>query len=93
MLEEARDNGSLTLDKAKLGNRLAEKSKTLYRDAGVKDFKKYIAMAESDGIVTIGGGGTEAWVALKGAQPPTAGGTMESLISAAPLMSGFGYYS
>ncbi|KAH6918938.1 hypothetical protein BKA70DRAFT_34706 [Coprinopsis sp. MPI-PUGE-AT-0042] len=93
VLEEARDGGSLTVEKALLGNKLAEKSKTLYRDAGVKDFKKYIATAEADGIVTVGGGGTGTWVALKGAQIPQGGGESIQPTMSAPLLGGFGYYT
>lgn len=83
------------MDKAILGNKLAEKSKTLYRDAGAKDFKKYIAMAESDGIVTVGGGGTGTWVALKGAGGQIlqgSGESMQSVISA-PSLAGYAYYT
>jgi hypothetical protein len=95
VLEEARNGGSLQVDKAILGNKLAEKSKTLYRDAGVKDFKKYIAMAESDRVVVVGGGGTGTWVALNtegGQHAQGSGGTMQSVISGSSL-AGYGYYT
>jgi hypothetical protein len=40
------------------------KHENVYQEAGVKRFKEYIALAESDGVVQMGGSGGCAWVSL-----------------------------
>ena len=36
----------------------------VYQEAGVRKFKEYIALAESDGVVLVGGSGGYEWVSL-----------------------------
>jgi len=47
-----------------VGSELA-KEENLYQRAGVRSFKKYIALAEERGIVTCGGIGGHEWVSFK----------------------------
>ncbi|KAG2020726.1 hypothetical protein CC2G_006034 [Coprinopsis cinerea AmutBmut pab1-1] len=66
VLALASDQGDPKVLKPRLGNLLMQQSHSVYTDAGVNTFKKYIELAEKRGIIETGGGGVGAWVALKG---------------------------
>jgi len=57
--------GETRVSRPNLGNRLTKRSPTVYTDAGVKDFKKYMDLAVAHGVVNIGGGGYGQWVELR----------------------------
>lgn len=40
------------------------KHENVYQEAGVRKFKEYIALAESDGVVLVGGSGEYDWLSL-----------------------------
>ncbi|TFK26437.1 hypothetical protein FA15DRAFT_667527 [Coprinopsis marcescibilis] len=64
VLEECKADGKIRVEKSVLGNLLLESYPKLYQEVGVKTFKKYLALAETEGIVMEGGGGPQAWVEL-----------------------------
>lgn len=63
-LQKARAEGKKEVLRSVLGGILA-KDKTIYQVAGVATFNAYIMMAAQKGLVTLGGTGGKAWVALK----------------------------
>ncbi|KAJ2929213.1 hypothetical protein H1R20_g7891, partial [Candolleomyces eurysporus] len=71
------DKGETRISRANLGNEIIRlSSPDVYKEAGFKDFKKYVQAAEQFGIIIVGGGGIESWVELRSegrpgiAEPP-----------------------
>lgn len=57
--------GKDQVPKSQLGNLILAQSRRAYGDAGVSSFKRYIEKALRDGMVEVGQGEQEEWVALK----------------------------
>ena len=63
-LKSHRSRGSLSPLRSKISSEFAENGAT-YRQAGVSTFGGYVAIAEKEGIVELGGSGLTAWISLK----------------------------
>lgn len=63
-LREARAEGKTTVLRSQVGGVLA-KDKAVYKDAGVKGFGEYIALAVARDLVAVGGEGGKEWVRLR----------------------------
>ena len=59
-----RSYGQISVSRSELGSDLA-KHKTAYKQAGVSKFYDYIELAQSAGIVDVGGAGNTQWVMLR----------------------------
>ena len=70
VFESLAERGEARISKANLGNEMNRRSANVYREAGFKDFKKYVQAAEAFGLINVGGGGSEAWVELRGDSGP-----------------------
>ncbi|KAJ3506139.1 hypothetical protein NMY22_g17350 [Coprinellus aureogranulatus] len=67
-LWESMGKGEPRVSRADIGNMLIRRNANVYQDAqfgGKSAFKSYIATAEEKGVITSGGGGSEAWVELR----------------------------
>ena len=64
-LEAHRSHGRIRLLRSKIALEIACNGST-YREAGVSNFRRYIAMAAKAGIVEMGGSELMAWIALRG---------------------------
>jgi hypothetical protein len=65
VFESLAERGETRITRANLGNNITSRSANAYKEAGFKDFKKYVQAAEAFGLVILGGGGTESWVELR----------------------------
>ncbi|RXW24210.1 hypothetical protein EST38_g1664 [Candolleomyces aberdarensis] len=60
------DRGETRISRADLGNEIIKaNSPNVYKEAGFKDFKKYVQAAEQFGLIIVGGGGSESWAELR----------------------------
>ncbi|KAJ2929212.1 hypothetical protein H1R20_g7890, partial [Candolleomyces eurysporus] len=60
------DRGETRISRADLGNEIIKASSpNVYKEAGFKDFKKYVQAAEQFGLIVVGGGGSESWAELR----------------------------
>ena len=50
--------------RSRVGTELVSRKATVYRDAGVKSFAEYVSLAQTKGIVHLGGTGGHAWMRL-----------------------------
>lgn len=65
VLQSNRKEGQYCPLRSKIAVELIKEHEGLYQDAGVNSFKKYITMAENEGLVILGGFGGQDWVSLK----------------------------
>ncbi|RXW24209.1 hypothetical protein EST38_g1665 [Candolleomyces aberdarensis] len=65
------DRGETRISRADLGNEIIKASSpNVYKEAGFKDFKKYVQAAEQFGLIIVGGGGSESWAELRSEGSP-----------------------
>lgn len=64
ILARAYRAGLLRLLRSAVAVELKQRNPSVYREAGVEKFKEYAALAESMGLVTLGGIHGTAWIAL-----------------------------
>jgi hypothetical protein len=50
--------------RSRVGMELVSRKATVYRDAGVESFAEYVSLAQTKGIVHLGGTGGQAWMKL-----------------------------
>ncbi|KAK0459536.1 NYN domain-containing protein [Desarmillaria tabescens] len=65
LLEAHRRNGSPRPFRSVIAVELVQSDKAIYKKAGVEKFKQYVALAESEGIVELGGMEGGAWIGLR----------------------------
>ncbi|RXW24216.1 hypothetical protein EST38_g1662 [Candolleomyces aberdarensis] len=66
VLREAQDEGMERPLRSYIGEKLAKRFPGLYKTAGVTRFSQYITIAESSGMVEMGGKGGADWIKLRG---------------------------
>ncbi|KAJ2929215.1 hypothetical protein H1R20_g7893, partial [Candolleomyces eurysporus] len=66
VLREAQDEGMERPLRSYIGEKLAKRFPGLYKTAGVTRFSQYISIAESSGMVEMGGKGGADWIKLRG---------------------------
>ncbi|KAI0687189.1 hypothetical protein BC835DRAFT_1377401 [Cytidiella melzeri] len=64
-LDEARLAGNTRVLRTDLAQLLLKRSSNVYKDIGISTFKQYVTLAQTCGIVTVGGTGNSAWVSLQ----------------------------
>jgi hypothetical protein len=64
VLEDFQHDGKAVVPRGALGHRLMGEKPSTYKDASCKNFKQYMALAESDGLVLCEGRGNAATVSL-----------------------------
>ncbi|KAK0483437.1 NYN domain-containing protein [Armillaria novae-zelandiae] len=65
LLETHRQNGAPRPLRSIIAAELVKSDQGIYKKAGVEKFGQYVALAESEGIVELGGTGGGAWIGLR----------------------------
>ncbi|PBK96658.1 DUF537-domain-containing protein [Armillaria gallica] len=65
LLETHRRNGAPRPSRSIIAVELVKSDKAIYKKAGVEKFGQYVALAESEGIVELGGMEGGAWIGLR----------------------------
>ncbi|KAK0210566.1 NYN domain-containing protein [Desarmillaria ectypa] len=65
LLETHRRNGAPRPFRSIIAVELVQLDKAVYKKAGVEKFKQYVALAESEGVVELGGMEGGAWIGLR----------------------------
>ncbi|KAG7452694.1 uncharacterized protein BT62DRAFT_20888 [Guyanagaster necrorhizus] len=65
LLEAHRLNGASRPSRSTIALELVKSDKAVYKKAGVEKFGQYVALAESEGIVELGGMEGGAWIGLR----------------------------
>ena len=64
VLEDARREGQPSLLRSHVALQLTRRNPAVYQEAGVTKFKDYAALAESMGLIELGGFQGTAWISL-----------------------------